>query len=116
MVIEIDAAEVCMLQLGRPGEARDALTESLALLPTAERHRRLTLLTDLARAHVMAGNLEEACSRTRDIAQMVRELESPVKLQRLAALRQDLAIRREARCVRLLEDELATEDNSKDET
>ncbi len=99
---------VCMLRLGSYAEAQAALQEGLDILEPSEAQRRLTLLIDIAQAHAKAGAVEEACEAARAAMRMVADLRSPVKSQRLKPLRDDLAARRDASCVRLLEDELVS--------
>jgi hypothetical protein len=97
---------VCHLRLRGAGEAREALGEALELLDSSEQQRRLTLLIDVARAYAMEDAIEEACVHARDAMRMAADFRSPVKAQRLQPLRQDLYARRDASCVRLLEEEL----------
>jgi transcriptional regulator with XRE-family HTH domain len=102
---------VCMLSLNKPVDAQEALHEAIQVLHPSEGHRRLTLVTDLARAYAKADAVEPACSLGQEAMQMCRELKSPVKVQRLNPLRHDLADRRDASSVKHLEDELLTEVN-----
>jgi hypothetical protein len=96
---------VCMLRLGRYGEARKALQEGLTLLNPTERQRQLTLMIDMAQAYAKDGAVEEACASARDAMRMAADLKSPVKAQRMQPLRDELVRHRDATCVRLLEEE-----------
>ena len=96
---------VCMLRLGRYGEACEALQEGLAALDPSERQRRLTLMIDMSQTYAKAGAIEEACSNAREAVRMAADLKSPVKAQRIQPLRDDLVAHRDAACVRLLEEE-----------
>ena len=96
---------VCMLRLGRYGEARQALQEGLALINPSERQRRLTLMIDIAQTYAKDGAIEEACANAREAVRMAADLRSPVKAQRIEPLRDDLVTHRDAACVRLLEEE-----------
>jgi hypothetical protein len=105
---------VCQLRLDGAIEARRALSEALELLDASEQQRRLTLMIDLARAYAKEDAMEEACARARDAMRMAADLRSPVKAQRLQPLRRDLEVRRDATCVRILEEELMADTTSID--
>jgi len=67
----VDAVELaaqagaCYLDLGRAGEAMDALTTALGLLETAGGHRvrdRVHYLSRLAKCHLLERDVEQACA------------------------------------------------------
>ena len=76
-----------MLALRRPADAEPHLRRSLALLDPSFSRDRAGLLCDLAMARLGSGAVEQACATASEAATVIRRLDSPHAIGKLAEFR-----------------------------
>jgi tetratricopeptide (TPR) repeat protein len=78
----------CLLRLNKPDAAVQVLRQSLSSLHPSCSRRRATLLTDIGTAHVLQGNVKEACSHFRQALDIIAQTKALIAFQRMySALR-----------------------------
>jgi transcriptional regulator with XRE-family HTH domain len=93
------------LTLGRMSSARAALEDSLAHLAPEAAKQRAVILADLAATYT-GDDVEEACTMTSRALGQLRESWYGTAFERVQAVRRALEPRRDARVVRILEEEI----------
>lgn len=98
---------VIAVRLGRPIEARETLDEALANLDVGAVKIRSRLLTSLATAQTLQGDIEDACRLALESLDIARRTETEPSLQDLYELRRQLEPWSDTTPVRQLDEQLA---------
>ncbi|MGH2770417.1 MAG: helix-turn-helix domain-containing protein, partial [Actinomycetota bacterium] len=78
------------IRLGRPREGLAALEEGLEILGSAPTKRRARILTELARGHVLAADIDRACSLAAEALGLGTQLGSPRMVRYVREVRAQL--------------------------
>lgn len=98
---------VCALRLKQPQRAQDVLNESLTIIePHRVRHKAIVLI-DLATAHVLQREVDEACHYASRALILVAELKSSRVFQRILNLRRQMEPWKTTKVVKLLDEQIA---------
>ncbi len=97
---------IAAIRLGCPREGLAALEEGLELLGAAPTKRRARTLTELARGHVLAVDIEEACSRAGEALGLGTQLGSPRMVRYVREVRAQLEPWKAERPVKDLDERL----------
>jgi tetratricopeptide (TPR) repeat protein len=80
----------CFIHLNQPIQALAILEKALSLLNPLYQRRRSILLTDIATAYALQGEIEESCQRASEALAINAHTNSPTNLKRVQSFRQKL--------------------------
>lgn len=89
-------------------DAREALTEAIAVLDPALTRRKPNLLADLAGTYIQTRGIEQACSIATEAVKLIDQIKSQVVLQRILNLRKELEPWRSTEYVSALDNHISS--------
>jgi Tfp pilus assembly protein PilF len=80
----------CYLRLGQPAQALAALERSMALMTTPSPRQTPRILANMATAHVLQGEIEEACRLASEVLAMTHQTHNDMMVLRLRRFQKTL--------------------------